>query len=186
MKTGTACITLALAVVGAGVAPAPHAWAQAPVHELAVCADPSNLPFSNEQREGFENRIAQLIADDLHATLRYTWSAQRCSLLRRTLHAGECDGVIGVPGGLRGVLETRPYYASTYVFVTQRSRGLLFQDFDDPALRSMKIGLHALGAEGANTPPAGALARRSMTDNIVGFPMWGEEDEASPPASSTR
>jgi quinoprotein dehydrogenase-associated probable ABC transporter substrate-binding protein len=153
-----------------------------PAHELAICADPSNLPFSNQRREGFENRIADLIAADLHATVRYTWNVGRRSFLRRTLFAGECDVVMGVPAGLPRVSTTRPYYASTYVFVSARSRHLDLHSFDDPALPRLTIGLHAIGADGANTPPATALARRGIVDHIVGYPMWGEEAEESPPA----
>jgi mxaJ protein len=157
------------------------ALAQEPQRELLVCADPSNLPYSNEREEGFENRIASLIAQELQATLHYTWNMQRRSFLRRTLHAGECDVVIGVPVGLRGVLATRPYYASSYVFISQRERHLQRLDFDDPALPRLKIGLQAIGADGANTPPANSLATRGLVHNVVGFSMWAEEDVESPP-----
>src|SRR5687768_16143721 len=86
--------------------------------DLRVCADPNNLPFSNEQREGFENKIAELIAAELGATVRYTWWAQRRGFLRNTLNAGECDLVTGVPPRFQGLRTTKPYYRSTYVFVT--------------------------------------------------------------------
>jgi mxaJ protein len=176
---------LLLALVTAA-APVFASAADAVPRELAVCADPANLPYSNERQEGFENRIASLIAADLHTTLRYTWNVQRRSFLRRTLRAGECDVVIGLPVGLQGVAQTRPYYASTYVFVTARQRGLQqalqAQGFDAPVLRTLKIGVQALGAEGANTPPAGALARRGIVDQVVGFPMWGEENDETPQA----
>ena len=175
-----------LLALAATAAPAFASAADAVPRELAVCADPSNLPYSNDHQEGFENRIASLIASDLHATLRYTWNVQRRSFLRRTLRAGECDVVIGLPAGLQGVAQSRPYYASTYVFVTARQRGLQpqlqAQGFDAPALRTLKIGVQALGAEGANTPPAGALARRGIVDHVVGFPMWGEENDETPQA----
>jgi mxaJ protein len=157
------------------------ALAQEPQRELLVCADPSNLPYSNQREEGFENRIASLIAQELQATLHYTWNMQRRSFLRRTLHAGECDVVIGVPVGLRGVLATRPYYTSSYVFISQRERRLQRLHFDDPALPRLKIGLQAVGAEGANTPPANSLATRGLVHNVVGFSMWAEEDVESPP-----
>ena len=128
--------------------------------ELAICADPSNLPYSNDREQGFENRIADLLAQDLNATLRYTWNLQRRSFLRRTLNAGACDVVIGSPAGLQGMAQTRPYYASSYVFVTARDRRLQLQGFDDPQLRGLKIGLQAVGAEGANTPPASSSPKR--------------------------
>lgn len=152
------------------------------VRELAVCADPAGLPYSNERGEGYENRIATLLADELHARLRYVWNLQRRGFLRRTLFTGACDVVIGVPTGLGGLSTTRPYYRSTYVFVTARQRGLHLTGFDDPALRDITIGLQAIGGEGANTPPASALASRGIVEHIVGFPMWAEEDVQSPQA----
>ncbi len=172
----------ALALAQADVAMAADATVAPPQRELAVCADPSNLPYSNAREEGFENRIARLIADDLHASLRYTWNMQRRGFLRRTLKTGACDVVMGVPAELEGVAATRPYYTSAYVFVSARSRSLHLHDFDDPALKRLKIGLQALGAEGANTPPAGSLAARGIVDHIVGYSMWGEEDVESPQA----
>jgi hypothetical protein len=66
--------------------------------QLRVCADPNNLPFSNEEEAGFENRLAELLASDLGAELRYTWWAQRRGFFRNTLNAGLCDVVLGVPG----------------------------------------------------------------------------------------
>jgi mxaJ protein len=158
----------------------PTATAQSDERKLAVCADPSNLPYSNEQEQGFENRIAAVLARELRAQLVYTWSLQRRSFLRRTLNAGVCDVVVGLPQGLQGVLQTRPYYSSSYVFVTRQSRALKLSGMDDPQLRQLKIGLQAVGAEGANTPPAMALARRGIVDHITGFAMWGEEEDASP------
>lgn len=156
--------------------------AEPPGRELAVCSDPANLPYSNDRREGFENRIAELLADELHATLRYTWNVQRRSFLRRTLHAGACDVVIGLPAGLQGVALTRPYYESSYAFVTLTSRGLSIAGFDDPALRGLRIGLPAVGAEGANAPPAAALARRGLAGQVQGYSVWGSEDDATPQA----
>ena len=153
-----------------------------PQHELAVCADPGNLPFSNDKLEGFENKIASLIAADLRTTLRYEWRVQRRDFLRRTLLSGACDVVMGVSAGLPGVSVTRPYYTSTYVFVSVRKRKLQLGSFDAPALKNLKIGLHAIAAEGSNTPPARALAKRGIVDNIVGFSMWGEENVADPQA----
>jgi quinoprotein dehydrogenase-associated probable ABC transporter substrate-binding protein len=148
--------------------------------ELVVCADPDNLPFSNGKLEGFENKIAALVAQELHASLRYAWNAQPRGFRPRALETRTCDLVIGVPAGLPGVAVTRPYYASAYVFVTARSRKLALESFDDPALRSLKIGLHAIGSKGANTPPASALARRGLASNVVGYAMWGTGDEPNP------
>lgn len=148
--------------------------------ELLVCADRDNLPFSNDKLEGFENKIASLIAQELDASLRYTWNAPPRGFRPRMLTVGDCNLVIGVPVGFPGLSVTRPYYASTYVFVSQRERNLDLRSFDDPRLRGLKIGLQAIGAEGANTPPASALARRGLSENIVGYSMWGEAGERDP------
>src|SRR5690349_1757337 len=86
---------------------------------LRVCADPNNLPFSSLRGEGFENRIAELLARDLGASVRYTWWAQRRGFFRNTLKAGACDVVMGVPKDFETTLNTRPYYRSSYVFVTR-------------------------------------------------------------------
>ncbi|MGM9491815.1 quinoprotein dehydrogenase-associated putative ABC transporter substrate-binding protein [Ideonella sp. YS5] len=160
------------------------AWSDPPPgRELAVCADPANLPFSNERLQGFENRIAQLLADEMHATLRYAWNLQRRSFLRRTLNAHACDLVLGAPVGWQALLTTRPYYRSTYVFVSRRDRGLdKIHRFDDPALQKLTIGLHALGAEGANPPPAMLLGQHGLGANVRGYPMWGDEQEQDTPA----
>jgi mxaJ protein len=139
--------------------------------ELVVCADADNLPFSNDKSEGFENKIVDLIAAEMHTSVRYAWNGGPRGFRPRMLQSGACNLVIGVPAGLPGVSVTRPYYTSTYVFVTARSRKLNLRSFDDPALRNLKIGLQAIGAQGANTPPANALARRGLTDNIVGYSM---------------
>lgn len=170
---------MALAICGGATATAGTAAAQ---RELAVCADPANLPFSNDRGEGFENRIAKLVAGELGATLRYAWNMQRRGFLRRTLGTGACDLVLGAPAGLQGLVTTRPYYRSTYVFVSLRERGLDVRDFDDPRLARLTIGLHAVGAEGANTPPAMALARRDLGRNVRGYAMWGDESEEDTPA----
>ncbi len=148
--------------------------------ELRVCADPDNLPFSNEQQEGFENKIAEVLAEDLHAKLSYFWLRQRQGYIRQTLGAQRCDVVMGVPNGYERVLSTRPYYRSGYVFVTAQRRHLALKSFDDPALRELKIGLHTIGNDGANSPPANALALRGIVNNIVGYSMWGEESVKNP------
>jgi mxaJ protein len=91
----------------------------AQTRELHVCADPNNMPLSNEAGEGFENKIVELIAQELNAEIRYTWWAQRRGFLRNTLKAGTCDLVPGLPANLEGVRTTVPYYRSSYVFVTR-------------------------------------------------------------------
>ena len=149
---------------------------------LRVCADPNNLPFSNAKEAGFENRIAQVLARELGLTLRYTWFAQRRGFLRNTLHARECDLVMGLPHGFELAATTAPYYRSSYVFVTRTSEGLRLQSLDDDALHPLRIGVHLVGDDYNNTPPAHALARRGMSANVRGYMLYGDYREPDPPA----
>ena len=149
---------------------------------LRVCADPNNLPFSNERLEGFENRLAELVARDMGATVKYTWHPQRRGFIRNTLRAGACDVVMGVPSSFELALPTRPYYRSTYVFVYRRDAGISLRSFDDPALRTLRVGVHLVGDDGANTPPAHALASRGIIRNVVGYTLYGDYSEPNPPA----
>jgi len=135
--------------------------------ELVVCADPSSLPYSNTRGEGFENHIAQIVADDLHARLRFEWNEQRRGYLRRGLNAHGCDLLLDVPVGLEGVHTLAPLWRSSYVFVTRR--GLRIEGFDDPRLRTLRIGLQAIGIEGINTPPAASVALRGLSDRVTGY-----------------
>ena len=164
-------VTLAF-LMSAGVTSAPR--------ELRVCADPNNLPFSNQKLEGFENKLAELIADDLGATVKYKWLRQRRGFIRRGLKARECDLVTGIPTGSEMVLSTKPYYRSTYVFAYRKRANLQLRSFDDPALRQLRIGLHAIGEDGANPPPVYALAHRGIINNVAGFRMFDVESIENP------
>jgi mxaJ protein len=166
----------AVALHRAGIARA------ATTRTLRVCADPNNLPFSNERREGFENRLADLVAEELGARVEYTWWAQRRGFIRNTLGADLCDVVMGVPGSFELALVTRPYYRSTYVFVTRRDAALAIRSFDDSVLRRLRIGVQMIGDDYTNTPPAHALANRGIVDNVRGYMVYGDYREDSPPA----
>jgi mxaJ protein len=148
---------------------------------LRVCADPNNLPFSNERREGLENRLADLVARELKTTVNYFWWAQRRGFVRNTLAARQCDVIMGVPSSLPAVLTTRPYYRSSYVFVTRADRKLNVESFDDPRLRELRIGVQVVG-DGANTPPMDALAQRGLVRNLVGYTVFGDYTQPNPPA----
>jgi mxaJ protein len=150
---------------------------------LRVCADPNNLPFSNRAGEGFENRIAELLASDRHARLEYAWWAQRRGFVRNTLAAGSCDVLIGVPRDYGAAITTRPYYRSSYVFVSRRDRHLNLRSFDDPRLRRLRIGVQMIGDDFNNTPPAHALASRGITRDVVGYPVYGDYSQPSPLAT---
>src|SRR5688572_4408020 len=148
---------------------------------LRVCADPNNLPFSNRQGEGFENRITQIIAGDMDARLEYTWFAQRRGFLRNTLRAGQCDVAMGIPFRLEGVDTTLPYYRSTYVFVSRERDQRSIHSLDDPILRTLKIGVHIIGDDYSNPPPVHALGRRKIVNNISGYPIYGDYSKPNPP-----
>ena len=160
------------------------AWAidARPQRVLRVCADPNNLPFSNDREEGFENRIADLVAEELSARVTYTWWAQRRGFIRNTLRAGECDIVMGVPTSFELAQPTIPYYRSTYVFVTREERDLDIRSFDDSVLRTLKIGVHLIGDDYANPPPAHALAARGIIQNVRGYSIYGDYTQPNPPA----
>ncbi|MGA9586502.1 MAG: substrate-binding domain-containing protein [Terracidiphilus sp.] len=147
---------------------------------LRVCADPNNLPYSNEQRQGFENKIAELIAKDLGVDLTYFWFPQREAFFRKTLNAGVCDVVMGVPYSFDEAEATRPYYRSTYVFISRSDRHLNITSFDDPRLRTLKIGVHILGEQNDSLPPVHALINRGIVNNLVGFSIFGNLDESNP------
>ena len=180
-------LTLAaiLALVLAGCANDETGRAAAPEPQtkvLRVCADPNNLPFSNERRDGFENRIAEIVADELGAKVEYTWWAQRRGFIRNTLRANLCDVVIGVPYSFEHAAVTRPYYRSSYVFVTRADRKLRIESFDDPILKNLKIGVQVIGDDYTNSPPAHALAARGIIDNVRGYTVYGDYSQPNPPA----
>ena len=167
---------LSFAAAGSGSARA-HATKQ-----IRVCADPNNLPFSNSRREGFENRIAELVARDMGARIEYTWWAQRRGFIRNTLNASRCDIVIGVPASFDLTAVTNPYYRSSYVFVTRRDRSLRIRSYDDPSLRKLRIGVQLVGDDGANTPPVHSLGQRGIRGNLKGYLVYGDYREPNPPA----
>jgi mxaJ protein len=149
---------------------------------LRVCADPNNLPFSNEKREGFENKIAELLGREMRLPVEYTWWAQRRGFFRNTLRAGLCDVVVGVPESFELALTTAPYYRSTYVFVSRKDRNLNVKSLDDEALKELKIGVLMIGDDGANTPPVHALNNRGIVKNLIGYTIYGNYKQANPPA----
>ena len=171
----------------APAAPAPSgptsvAGLRGPLPPLRVCADPNNLPFSNEKQEGFENRLAELVARDLGTTLEYVWRPQRRGFVRIGLTEGRCDIVMGVPVGFDPVRTTRPYYGSTYVFVYRADRGYRITSLADTLLRHVKIGVHLVGDDYHNPPPAQALAARGIVQNVKGYSIFGDYDQPNPPA----
>ncbi|MCP9231965.1 substrate-binding domain-containing protein [Mesorhizobium sp. LMG 17147] len=155
--------------------------AVADARELRICADPNNMPFSNAARQGFENKIAELVGRELGATISYTWWAQRRGFVRNTLKAGLCDLVPGTPTNLEMLRTTAPYYRSSYVFVTRRDAPEI-ASFNDPRLRDLHIGVQLIGDDGANSPPVQALGSRGIVGHLVGFPVYGDYSAPNPPA----
>jgi mxaJ protein len=167
------CVSVSAASMLVGAAAADPA-------ALRVCADPNNLPFSDEAGRGFENEIVALIARDLGAIVEYTWWAQRRGYVRHTLKADVCDVWPGVASGAEMMTSTRPYYRSSYVFVTRADRGLHIASFDDPQLRKLIIGVQMVGSDAMNTPPAHALARRGIAQNVRGYMLYGDYRQPHP------
>jgi mxaJ protein len=131
------------------------------------------MPFSNMKLEGFENRIASIVAKDLDAHLSYVWQRMGRGFVREYLDKAQCDLLIGIPSNYRSVLTTTPYYRSTYVFVSRRAQRLdLASGFNSPDLHGSKIGVQVLEEE--YTPPGEALARRGLQAAIVGFNTTGD------------
>ena len=180
-RLATIAALLAL-VSGTGVAKAGRSPAGRAHDVLAVCADPNNLPFSNDRLEGFENKLADIVAKDLSRRVRYTWLPQRRGFVRNTLRAGRCDVLMGVPSSFELARPTIPYYRSTYVFVYRKDRGIAVRSMDDSILHRVRIGVHAIGDDYANVPPAEALAQRHIVQNVVGYSIYGDYSRPNPPA----
>jgi mxaJ protein len=153
-----------------------------PANPLRVCADPNNLPYSNDKREGFENELATLVGRELGRRVEYTWWAQRRGFLRSTLKDSLCDLVMGVPSSLEMVRRTKPYYRSSYVFVTRADHGLGLQSLDDTTLRHLRIGVPMVGDDYASTPPAAAMIKRGLARNLVPYSVYGDYTKPNPPA----
>ena len=150
---------------------------------LTVCADPNNLPFSNQAQEGFENKIVELLAKELQRQVRYVWWAQRRGYVRNTLNEAKCDLWPGVASGVDRLATTHPYYRSTYVFVVRAASHLEGLNLDDPRLRTLSIGVQMVGNDANNTPPAHAIASRGIVNNVRGYMLYGNYAKANPAAN---
>ncbi|WP_321342195.1 quinoprotein dehydrogenase-associated putative ABC transporter substrate-binding protein [Breoghania sp.] len=166
---------IALLAIGlAGAAPggfAPHVQAAETVNPdvvdrttLRVCADPGNLPYSNDKGEGFENKIAEIIAEELDVPIAYTWFPQTIGFVRRTLGEKRCDLIIGVAATNELMQNTNPYYNSTYVMV-YRAGADLTGSLGDPALKGMRIGVQP------RTPVASLIARHGLLGHMKSYPL---------------
>jgi mxaJ protein len=134
---------------------------------LRVCADPADLPFSDHNLQGFENKIAEVVAQAMGARLEYYWWPYQRGLTRRTLEEGKCDVLINVPTEWEMVLTTRPYYRTTYVLAYRADGELeIASGLQDPVLRKVRVGVHM------NTPPHLLLAENGIVENVVSYPLF--------------
>jgi mxaJ protein len=155
-------------------------WARSVPQPLNVCADPNNMPFSNQAHQGFENKIIELVARDLGQPIHYVWWAQRRGYVRRTLNAEKCQIWPGIATDVNTVATTLPYYRSTYVFVTRADAPLDHLTLDDARLKTAAIGVQMIGNDSMNTPPAHAIAERGLTDNVRGYMVYADYHRPHP------
>ncbi|MDR2876221.1 MAG: substrate-binding domain-containing protein [Methylobacillus sp.] len=139
-----------------------------------VCADQDNLPFSNDKQEGFENKIAELIAKDLGKKLEYQFWVDRFGFIRNTLNAHRCDVIIGTASGNDMMLTSKPYYRSDYVFVYRKESGYNIKDYDSPDLKKGVIGLVGM------SPPTRPLSDHGLLENSKPYRLW--RDLEQPPS----
>jgi len=133
---------------------------------LRVCADPRNLPFSNEKGEGFENKLAEIFAEKLHKKLDYVFFPQATGFVRMTLGAHRCDVIMGFPQGDDLVQGTNPYYRTSYALITRPGSGLEDVDtLEDERLKGKHVGIVA------GTPPATNMALAGLMGNAKSYPL---------------
>lgn len=133
---------------------------------LRVCADPRNMPFSNEKGEGFENKIAELFAEKLQKKLDYTYYPGATGFVRNTLGAHRCDVILGFPQGDDLAQVTNPYYRTAYALIVRQGSGLEdVATLDDPRLKDKHIGIVA------GTPPATNMAVHGLMTNAKPYPL---------------
>lgn len=130
---------------------------------LTVCGEPNNLPFSNDKGEGFENRIAELIAGELGLKLHYRWWPQTVGFVRNTLQVRLCDLIMGITSVNELVQNTNPYYRSVYSLVYRSDSGLGIASLQDPALKTLRLGVVA------GTPPATLLSRYGLLEGTRSY-----------------
>lgn len=162
-------LLITLAIASASAAPlgtAGAATAEAVDHTaLRICADPNNLPFSNDKGEGFENKIAELLAAELGVPVRYTWFPDSAGFVRTTLRARACDLIVGTTVGAELLQNTNPYYRSSFSLVYRKDSGLTLTSLDDPALRTLQIGVIA------GTPPTTLMAQKGLLGNSHSYQL---------------
>jgi mxaJ protein len=142
--------------------------------QFKVCAEPNNLPYSNREGGGFENRIARLLADELHAELVLVPIAQNGpGFIRATLGRGRCDALLAMPVDNNQSAVTGAYYRTGWVFVSRARDHLQLRSFDDRRLRDLRIGVPVVG-EGSDTPALIALGARGLVEHLHAYSIGGD------------
>jgi quinoprotein dehydrogenase-associated probable ABC transporter substrate-binding protein len=172
-------ILAAVLVVGSGVLPSIKANAQdgnnndtgslelVDPNVFRACGDPRNMPFSNEKGEGFENKLAELLAAKLGKKLSYTYFPQATGFVRMTLGSFRCDVIIGFPQGDDQAQVTIPYYRTTYALIFKPGTGLDgVTTIDDPKLKDKRIGVVA------RTPPSTIMAVDGLLAHAKSYPLF--------------
>ena len=142
--------------------------------ELKVCADPNNLPFSDEKKAGFENKIAELMGTELGLKVGYTWFPQVIGFVRNTLRAHLCDLVMGTVAGDEITQTTNPYYFTTYVMFYRSDKGRSLEGPQDPQLASLRLGVVA------GTPPSDLLIRHKLMSHTRPYALTVDTRSESP------
>jgi mxaJ protein len=147
---------------------------------IRVCADPDNLPASNQKGEGYENKIAELLAQSWGDKLEYAWWPVRRGFFSRALNGRYCDIAITAPAGLDMAGVTKAYFKSSYVMVYRKDSGLALRSLSDTTFRRLKIGVHLLNSDAENTPPAMAMSQFGSVGNLIGFSTFFSEGGERP------
>lgn len=166
-----ACALLLLA--GARGTSAQHLPDLVTTDTLRVCGDPGNMPFSQRKEDGFENRIAAIVADELKVKVRYYWLTQGPGFVRNTLGTGLCDLIIGSALGSDLVQGTNPYYRSAYALVTRRGAFTDVTGLDDQRLKGKRIGVIA------GTPPVNRMGDLGLISGMKPYAPY-QLDPARP------
>lgn len=143
---------------------------------LSVCADPANLPFSNKEQEGFDNKIAELMAKKMQVPLYYTWYPNNIKSTRQTLQARQCDLILGTALGANTTLNTNPYYHSTYALVYRKDAKFEIKTLSDPKLKALKIGVVAA------SPASKALQHHDLLHNMASYIIPRTKSQSKPTA----
>ncbi len=169
-----ACLTLLTGPLVARDPPALRSTAPT-AGVVRICADPDNMPASNQKGEGYENKIAELIAKEWNAKLEYAWWPVRRGFFSRALNGRYCDIALTAPTGMDMAGTTEPYFRSGYVVIYRKDSGLDLKSLEDPVWKKLKIGVNLLNSDAENTPPAMALSRHGVVGNLVGFTTFYSE-----------